>query len=143
MPTDNPMFSSLADLSGFHDPSRSEHSGPIRKPEASAHITVDVNSDAGHATDPEEREANTRTQSSDHHQANALFHDTFLNNRNPLECSGPMYTYNVPSTVHRTVFSYYQQRTSEYVTLLEAPHVTCPLLVQPSCRTTTEPLALT
>ena len=50
-------MNALKTLSGFHDPSRSEHSGPIRKPEASAHITVDVNSDAGHATDTEEREA--------------------------------------------------------------------------------------
>ena len=39
--------------------------------------------------------------------------------------------------------SSYQQTASEYVTLLEAPHVICPLLVPPSCRTTAEPLALT
>jgi hypothetical protein len=39
--------------------------------------------------------------------------------------------------------SSYQQRASEYITLLEAPHVICPLLVPPSCRTTAEPLALT
>ena len=72
MPTDNPMFSTLADLSVFHDPSLSEHSGPNREPEAPAHITADANLDAGHMTDTEEREAvattenkprrNTRTQ---------------------------------------------------------------------------------
>ena len=62
IPFDNPMLSDLADLSVFHDPSRSEYSDPIRKLNASTHITVDANSDAGHATDTEEREAVIRTR---------------------------------------------------------------------------------
>ncbi len=61
IPFNNPMFSSLADLSVFHDPSRSEGSDPIHKLEASAR-TADANSDAGQATDSEERGAVTRTR---------------------------------------------------------------------------------
>ena len=61
IPFNNPMFSNLADLSVFHDPSRSEGSDPIHKPEASAR-TADANSDAGQATDTEERGAVTRTR---------------------------------------------------------------------------------
>ena len=61
IPFNNPMLSSLADLSVFHDPSRSEGSDPIHKPEASTR-TVDANSDAGQATDTEERGAVTRTR---------------------------------------------------------------------------------
>ena len=62
MPTDNPMFSTLADLSVFRDPSPSEYSGPNREPEAPAHITADANLDAGHMTDTEEREAVATTE---------------------------------------------------------------------------------
>ena len=62
IPFNNPMFSNLADLSVFHDPSRSEGSDPILKLEASTH-TVDANSDVGQATDTEEHKAGTRTRS--------------------------------------------------------------------------------
>ena len=61
IPFNNPKLSSPADLSVYNDPPRSEGSDLIHKPEASTR-TVDANSDAGQATDTEEREAVTRTR---------------------------------------------------------------------------------